>query len=185
MEASVCVLTAKGMAAIASVALKGPDAQAISQKIFRMGKTEARSGSDGMKNNVINRVASAPRFCRGSILHGHIVEGDTIIDEVIVGCEGENEFIIHCHGNPLLIEQIIKLCQSHGATLVPVEQFMAEKHLVQSSNLIEAEAKQALQTCATLTGVKIIANQLTCGLLPTVQKWLDGFDTMSLYFYRK
>lgn len=180
MGASVCVLTAKGMAAIASVALKGMDAQAIVEKIFRPGKTEARSGSDGMDQNMAHRVASAPRFCMGSILHGTIVDDDTMIDEVIVGCEGEDELVIHCHGNPLLVERIVKLCQAHGAALIGVEQYMAEKHRSPSQTMIEAEAGQAMQTCATLTGAKIIANQLTCGLLPTVQKWLADFEAISL-----
>jgi hypothetical protein len=48
----------------------------------------------------------------GTILHGSIVDGERVIDEVVVGCEGENEFVIHCHGNPLLVEQIMTLWQS-------------------------------------------------------------------------
>ena len=177
---TVSVLTARGMAAIASVALSGAEAPVVLEKVFQSSRTEARSGSAGMGECVTHRVASAPRFCESAVLHGSIVDGNRLIDEVLVGCEGENEFVIHCHGNPLLVEQIVKLCQSHGATLTDAARFAAEKYQAQSQTMIEAEAKQAMQTCATLSGAKIISNQLTCGLLPLAKKWLDTFDTMSL-----
>lgn len=166
MVTSVCVLTARGMAAIASVSLAGSDAQMILEKVFQAGKSTAKQS-----------LTVAPK---GSIIHGSIVDDQRVIDEVLVGCEDEGQFVIHCHGNPLLVEQIVKLCQSRGATLVNAEQFMTEHHQSQSSNMIEAEAKLAMQTCATLTGAKIIANQLTCGLLPLAQNWLETIDTMSL-----
>ena len=195
MNASVCVLTAKGMAAIASVALKGPDAQAILQKVFRAANRNSRppdlclpdmlaQGQAWHPNqNTASDGVPCPRLrghVENAILHGSIVEGDTIIDEVLIGCEGDDECVIHCHGNPLLVEQIVKLCQTHGATPVTIEQFMAEKHQSQSQTMIEFEAKLALQTCATLSGGKIISNQLTHGLLPTAQCWLETIDTISL-----
>lgn len=178
-KTTVCVLTAKGMSAIASIALKGTDAAVILEKIFCAGRTEARSGSDGMGHSVTHRVASAPHFRPGTILHGSIVDGETVIDEVVVGCE-DGQFVIHCHGNPLLIEQVVKLCQTQGAALVNTEPFFAESYRSQSDNMLEAEAKLAMQACATLSGARLIANQLTHGLLPTVKKWLDEFDTMTL-----
>ena len=167
-KTKVCVLTAKGAAAIASVALAGVNAQTIMGKIFCIGNAKAPSGSDTMK------------ICKGSVLYGSIINGDRIIDEVLVGCEETNKFVIHCHGNPLLVEQIVKLCQAYGATLTSAEQFQTETCQMQSTNMIEAEAKLAMQTCATLSGAKIIANQLTHGLLPLAQNWLQTIDTMSL-----
>lgn len=187
-ETSVCVLTARGMAAIASVALAGEGAPAILETIFRTGKPEARSNSAGMgdpaaadaSRKVPQPVASARRFCEGTVLHGSIVDGDRVIDEVVVGCEPEGMFVIHCHGNPLLVEQLVKLCQSHGAALIHAEQFYANRLRAQSETMIEAEAKLALQTCATVAGAKIIAAQLTDGLLPAVQGWLAGLDERQL-----
>ncbi len=157
-KTTVCVLTARGMAAIASVALSGAEAPMILDKVFRAGK----------------------RSAAGSIRHGSVIDGDRMVDEVLVGCEGENEFVIHCHGNPLLVEQIVKLCQSNGATLTDAVRFAEEKHKARSQTLIEAEAGQAMQTCATLSGAKIISYQLTVGLLPLAQNWLNNFDAMSL-----
>ncbi len=164
-KTTVCVLTAKGMSAIASVALAGADAAAILENIFR---TDRR------------RVGGFHPPNSGTILHGAIIDGDTVIDEVLIGCEAENTFVIHSHGNPLLVEQIVKLCQSHGATVTDIASFMVARYQSQSATMIETEARLALQTCAALSGAKLIANQLTHGLLPTVQTWLDDFDRMTL-----
>ena len=157
------------MSAIASVVLSGANAQTILKKIFLM---ERRLPACANRNQTDAKT--------GAILHGSIVDGDRVVDEVLVGCEADNRFVIHCHGNPLLVEQVVILCQTHGATLASVEQFMAQTHQSQSSNMFEAEAKLAMQTCATLSGVKIISNQLTHGLLPLAQNWLETFDTMSM-----
>ena len=183
-ETTVCVLTAKGTAAIASVVLGGPCAQTILAKVFLMERgLPARANPNQVHGSQRRQDACVPLnspMLAGSILHGSIMDGQRVIDEVLVGCEGENEFVIHCHGNPLLVEQIVKLCQVHGATLAGAGQFMAETYQSQSATIIEAEAKLAMQTCATLSGVKIISNQLTHGLLPLAQNWLETFDTMSM-----
>lgn len=179
-NAIVCVLTGRQMAAIASVAVKGAAARRILAAIFRMGSTEVRSGSDSIRYALSHPLASAPGFCAGAILHGSIVDGQRIIDEVVVGCEGANEFVIHCHGNPLLVEQIVKLCRDLGAEPVDVQQYMQEKYRTDSATMIEAEAKLAMQTCATLAGVKIVVNQLKTGLLPTVQGWLGAVEDLAL-----
>ncbi len=186
-ETSVCVLTARGMAAIASVALAGAGAPAILETIFHTGKTAAPSGSAGTEAPVANashkvphRVVPARRFCSGAVLHGCIVDGERIVDEVVVGCEADGVFVIHCHGNPLLVEEIVALCRRHGAEPVAVEAFMTRRHQARSATAIEAEARLALQTCATAAGAKVIAAQLTHGLLPTVQGWLAGLEAMAL-----
>jgi len=176
MNTSVCVLTAKGAAAIASVALAGPDAQTILGKMFLKERgLPARADHHSVGTTQRRQDACVP-LKAGAILHGLIADGDKIIDEVLIGCEGKDRFVIHCHGNPLLVEQIVKLCQTHGAALTDARQFQSQTYHLLSSNMIEAEAKLAMQTCATLSGIKIIANQLTHGLLPLAKKWLESFD---------
>lgn len=182
-DTKVSVLTARQMAAIASVSLGGPDAQTILEKVFRTGSPAAWSASDTIGSKLPDNAhpgAGASGYCTGSIHHGSIVDGETLIDEVVVGCEEKGEFVIHCHGNPLLVEQIVKLCQSHGAVLTDAAEFTGRRYREQSQTMIEAEIKQALRTCATLSGAKIISNQRTSGLLPLVQNWHETIDTISL-----
>jgi len=141
-KTEVAILTARGMSAIASVSLAGPDAHEILGKVLHTGKG----------------------IVRGSVVHGWIVDGDRMIDEVVVGCEADNKFVIHCHGNSLLLEQIVQLLQFHGAVLADTEAFLSEKYGRDSGNLIEAEARLAMQKSATLAGAKILQAQINGGL---------------------
>ncbi len=163
----VGVLTSRGMSAIASVALCGVGARGVLGRIFQKGKTEAPNGSEGMETSEVDRVTAVPRFCKGDVVYGSIVDGLRMVDEVLVGCEADDSFVIHCHGNPLLVEQIVRLCQSKGATLIDVEAFAFEQYTAGSKNTIETEAKLAMQKSATLLGVKILKGQIDAGL----SKW--------------
>ncbi|MHC4551879.1 MAG: P-loop NTPase family protein, partial [Planctomycetota bacterium] len=177
-QAQVCVLTGRGMSAIGSVALAGAGARGVLDSIFQKGKTEASSGSEGMGNSKDNRVTAVPRYCRGDIQYGMIVDGERVVDEVLVGCEADDSFVIHCHGNPLLIEQVVKLCQSKGAELVDASAFAFQRHAAESGNIIEAEAKLAMQTSATLLGAKILNAQIDGGLSKWAQDTLANIDTL-------
>ncbi|MHC5154864.1 MAG: GTPase [Planctomycetota bacterium] len=101
------------------------------------------------------------------ILHGSIVDNHRVIDEVVVGCEGEGRFVIHCHGNPLLVEQIVTLLQSNGAILIDADSFAAKNKF---STMIEAEARLAMRKSATLVGVKLLQSQIDGGL----SMWAKG-----------
>jgi len=70
------VLTARGMAAISSIALTGNEAPAILEKVFQAGTGGLNAASEG------------------TIFYGSIVDGDRVIDEVVVGYEGEDEFVV-------------------------------------------------------------------------------------------
>lgn len=161
----VCMLTGRQMAAIGSVALAGAGAEAMLRQVFR---GEQGSG------------VQAGRFETGRILHGRLVSGQRTIDEVVVGCEGKDLFVLHCHGNPLILEQAVRLFEGMGAVLTEAQTFELEHNGAGCETLIEAEARLWMQKAATLSGVKIISSQVTEGLLPTVRRWLDEFDALTL-----
>jgi tRNA U34 5-carboxymethylaminomethyl modifying GTPase MnmE/TrmE len=140
------------MAAISSIALAGNEALAILEKVFFTGTESLDTGSEGV------------------IFYGSIVDGQRVIDEVVVGCEGEDGFVIHCHGNPLLVEQVVTVLQSHGAELVDVDSLPAKN---ESSNMIEAEARLMMRKSATLAGVKILQAQIDGGLSQWASQTLD------------
>ncbi|MCD6176047.1 MAG: GTP-binding protein [Planctomycetes bacterium] len=156
-KTEVAILTVRGMSAIASVALAGPDSHEILKKVFRTGQGIAK----------------------GSVVHGWIVDGGRIIDEVVVGCEEDNEFMIHCHGNPLLLDQIVKRLQFYGAALVDADAFLSRKYRCDSSSVIEAEAKLAMRKSATLAGAKILQSQINGGLSAWAQGVLGNIGTVA------
>jgi tRNA modification GTPase len=158
-----CVTTAKGTGAISSIQVAGPLAGAIIKKIFT--PTGHRKAD----------------FQIGDILTGNILDDQRVIDHVVVGCRGPGDFAIHCHGNPIIVEMIMKLLKAHGAEPVDIRQMFA-RQLVKDNqpNTIEMEAKLAQLQAVTLEGVQIIANQVRAGLAKIVADWLVNINSLTL-----
>ncbi|MCI0498827.1 MAG: GTP-binding protein [Planctomycetales bacterium] len=154
--ASVCVVTGRQTAAIAGIALQGENAQLILEQVFKKNRPNYRTRQE------LERCSEKPGA--GQILHGFITDQGRVIDEVVVGCEGPDLFMIFCHGNPLLVERIVGVLQSRGSVLKDAETFLFERCRNQSANLIEAEAKLAIQASATVKGTLILQAQINGGL---------------------
>jgi tRNA modification GTPase len=157
------LMTAKSAAAISSIQLAGTGAEDIIKNIFKpLGE-------------------KPPIFSIGSILHGFIFDRDKDIDEVVIGCEGKDSFSINCHGNPLIVENILELLKTRGARIAESQEILAflgkQKY---GDNTIAIEADIAITRAATLDGAKIIAHQTKVGLLQTLQWWLKNLKVMQL-----
>jgi tRNA modification GTPase len=154
MSAFAAVTTGKGTGAIATIQLFGDSAEAVLKKIFRLvGKKPAI-------------------FKTGKILLGTISDGFETIDQVTIGCEGPNNFAINCHGNPLIVADIMQLLQKNGATLLTAEQLLAKIFSAEKpSNIIALEAKLTLLQAKTIQGTKIIVNQADAGLTKKIEQW--------------
>jgi len=157
------LMTAKSAAAISSIQLAGTGAEDIIKNIFKpLGE-------------------KPPIFSMGSILHGFIFDRDKDIDEVVIGCEDKDSFSINCHGNPLIVENILELLKTRGARIAEPQEILAflgkQKY---GDNTIAIEADIAITRAATLDGAKIIAHQTKMGLLQTLQWWLKNLNVMQL-----
>jgi tRNA modification GTPase len=156
MSAFAAVTTGKGTGAIAVIQLAGDSAEAVIKKIFRpAGKTSAV-------------------FKPGKILLGTISEAAETIDQVTIGCEAPGQFAINCHGNPLIVADIMQLLQKNGVELLTAEQLLAKIFSTEKpSNTIALEAKLTLLQAKTIQGTKIIANQASTGLTQKIEQWLQ------------
>ncbi len=159
------VTTGKGTGAIATIQLFGDSAETIIKRIFKPIK------------------AKQPILKPGKILLGTIHDPPRreTIDQVNIGCEGPDNFAIHCHGNPLIVEMIMQLLAKNGVEPLTTEQLLtkilsAQKHL----NTIAIEAKLAQPKAKTIQGTKIIANQIDSGLSKKIDNWQQNISTMSL-----
>jgi len=156
-----CVRTARGTAAIGSIELYGPDALSIVQQIFRPAGENAA-------------------FDEGQIIYGRFHDAGQVIDDGLVGVEEPDHLALHCHGNPLILQQLLKLLQKHGAEIIILDPMLARRYAAESANTIEAEAKLESLKAVSLLGVHIILNQTSSGLLKTVQQWLDSADILTI-----
>ena len=150
------VITPKGASAIASIHVLGDGAAEVLGDIFR-GRGE---------------------FGQGKILCGVIFDGADVIDDVVVGCEGENSFVVSCHGNAIIIEMIMKLLERKGASIVGVEQIVSQG--LGGLNAIAKEVKIEQAKAASLEGVRIINAQFGNGLSKVANEWVSGIDNISL-----
>ncbi|MCD4830706.1 MAG: 50S ribosome-binding GTPase [Anaerohalosphaeraceae bacterium] len=157
------VVTGKAVAAVSVIHLTGPAAKEILGQIFSRGGSKSSS------------------FEVGEILHGHIIDADRIIDDCLIGCEGDEQFGINCHGNPLIVEDILELLKSKGVQIIePDELLMLLAQSKDDSDLISAEVEIAAIGTVTIVGAKIIKHQLKMGLRQTGRWWLENLESMDI-----
>ncbi len=122
--------------------------------------------AESLLNRILKHASKSKiKFEVGKVLLGTIHDGRDILDQVIIGCEGPNHFAINCHGNPLIVESIMKLLEKNGAKLVTPQQLLCRiLSAAGNSNAIAIEAKMMLAKAKTLKGTKIIVNQVKDGL---------------------
>jgi tRNA modification GTPase len=163
MNTFAAVMTGKGTGAISTVQVFGDSAEAVVKKIFKP-------------------VGTKPvKFNAGEILLGIITDGNETIDQVTIGCEQANSVAINCHGNPLIVADIMQLLQRRGATLLTAEALLTKIISAQKPiNTIVVEAKLTQLKAKTIEGTKIIKNQIDAGLSKKAQNWLKNINETSL-----
>lgn len=163
MNTFAAVMTGKGAGAISTVQVFGDSAETVVKKIF----TPA--------------AAMQTEFKTGEILLGKILDGDQTIDRVTLGCEGQNNFAIHCHGNPLIVADIMQILQRCGVKLLTAEQLLTKiLSSQQAVNTIAIEAGLARLKAKTIEGTKIITNQINAGLSAAAAGWLENTNETPL-----
>jgi tRNA modification GTPase len=163
MSIFAAVMTGMGTGALSTIQVFGDAAEGLIKQLY------TPVGTDPVK------------FEAGRILLGTIRNGNEIIDQVTIGCEGPETFAIHCHGNPLLVERIMQLLQRCGATLLTAEQLLVSILKARGADgAIAIEAKLAQPKIRTFLGVKIIVGQIDAGLTQKAQVWLSQMDEIPL-----
>jgi tRNA modification GTPase len=156
MSVFAAVITGKGTGAIATIQLYGDSAEAILKQIF------------------VPQTQKTSEFATGKILLGTITTNGETIDQVTIGCEGPDTFAINCHGNPLIVEQIMCLLQKQGIELLTAEQLLCKTFA--DGNTITLEAKLMLPKTKTIEGTKIILNQTDSGLAAAAKNWVNNIN---------
>ena len=153
MSIFAAVMTGKGTGAIATIQLYGD------------------SAADILKQILPPQPQKPVEFTTGKILLTTIQSGDKTIDQVTIGCEGNNTYAINCHGNLLIVEEIMQLLRQYGVELLTAEQLLCKTSA--GNNTIALEAKLAMPKIKTLEGTRIILNQIDSGLTASAKNWLQ------------
>jgi tRNA modification GTPase len=95
----VSVLTPPGSAAVAVLAVRGPDAWPVLQRLFKNSRGEP--------------LAAPP----GGFIFGRL--GDQAADEVILAAAGSDSFEVHCHGGPRVVAWLLNLFRRSGISEEP------------------------------------------------------------------
>ncbi|MBN1973109.1 MAG: 50S ribosome-binding GTPase [Sedimentisphaerales bacterium] len=167
-ELFAAVMTGKGTGAISTVQVFGENSESVIKEIFKPASEKHL------------------RYESGEILLGTIHDGPKTIDQVTIGCEADSSFAIHCHGNPLVAELIIKLLRKHKIKILTDEQLQIKILSVQKQNDAIAQEAMTVQAQAkTLEGTKIVLNQVDYGLGKEAREWLRDIDTIPISSFHK
>lgn len=152
----VALATPAGTGAIGVVRLSGPGAISIANSVFR-GKDLTKQASH-------------------TIHFGHIVDGDTILDEVLASVfiaprsyTGENVVEISCHGSAYILESVIKLLIRHGARAAKPGEFTLRAFLNGQLDLSQAEAVADLIASNSRAAQQVAIQQLRGGFSTKLQ----------------
>ncbi len=154
-ENTICAIaTAPGMGAIAVIRIAGKETFDICDNIFQFVKKEKK-----IKDQNAN-----------SVHFGTIVDGDKIIDEVLItifkaphSYTGDDIVEIACHGAPYIQLQILQLLIKNGAELAKPGEFTQRAFLNGKMDLSQAEAVADLIASESEAARKVALQQMRGG----------------------
>ena len=134
LDTIVALCTPRGSGSLALIRLSGNNAVAIADACTRLSS-----------GNTLQESQSH------TIHHGHIVDGETKVDEVLFFLmrsprtfTGQDTIEISCHNNPFIIEKIMTCAIIHGARHAQAGEFSKRAFLNGKIDLIQAEALNEL-----------------------------------------
>ena len=150
---TICAISTRNGGAIGIVRTSGPDAIAITDKIFHN------------KNN--KSLAQAKPY---SILYGSITDSNTIVDEVLVSVfrapksyTGEDCTEISCHGSSYILNKVVELLLRNGCEMARPGEFTQRAFLNGRMDLSQAEAVADLIASQNKASHRIAMQQMRGG----------------------
>lgn len=162
------ISTAIGEAGIAIVRMSGDDSINIIDEIFKSASGKKMAEAENRK-----------------FLYGHMVDGDKLIDEVlVVKMKGPHSYTaediveVHCHGGVVSVKRILSLILSKGARLAEKGEFTKRGFLNGRIDLTQAEAVIDMIKAKTDLSFDMGLNQLSGALSEVLNKLKDELVSM-------
>ncbi len=161
-QATICAIaTAPGMGAIATIRLSGEKAISIADKVFHSKKKS-------------KKLTEQPA---NSIHFGELLDGDEIIDEVLVNLfkaphsfTGEDVVEIGCHGAVYIQQRILELLLKNGARIAKPGEFTQRAFLNGKMDLSQAEAVADLIASTNASAHKLALSQMRGGFSKEISR---------------
>ena len=153
-QSTICAIaTAPGSGAIAIIRLSGTEAISICESVFHSPSNKKLTEQKG-----------------NTIHFGHIVDGDELIDEVLVSVfrapysfTGEESIEISCHAASYIQQRILKLLIDKGARLANPGEYTQRAFLNGKMDLSQAEAVADLIASSSASAHKLAMHQMRGG----------------------
>lgn len=163
-ETTICAIATSGQGAIAIVRVSGPQTFEIVQSVFR--SATPGKALDSQPPNTIH--------------YGTIVEGDEIVDEVLVSLfraphsyTGEDVIEISCHGSTYIQQRIMQLLTAHGAAPARPGEFTQRAFLHGKMDLSQAEAVADLIASESRASHDVAMQQIRGGFSKKIKELRD------------
>lgn len=169
---TICAIATAQGGAIGSIRVSGPDAIAITEKIF----IPAQPGM---------QLSEKKPY---TLTFGHIHDGDEIIDEVLVSLfraphsyTGEDSTEIACHGSSYILQQVLQLLIKQGCRLAQPGEYTQRAFLNGKMDLSQAEAVADLIASTSAATHRLAMSQMRGGFskeLTSLREKLLHFSSM-------
>ncbi|HXT38135.1 MAG TPA: tRNA uridine-5-carboxymethylaminomethyl(34) synthesis GTPase MnmE [Chloroflexota bacterium] len=148
------VATPPGQGGVGIVRLSGPQARAIGERIFTPSRRGAGRQSHRLVHGILRDPASGAMLDQGLCCWMGAPRSYT----------GEDVVEFHCHGSPMVLEQVLSCCVREGARLANRGEFTLRAFLNGQMDLAQAEAVMDLVRARTATAAQVAARGLTGAL---------------------
>jgi tRNA modification GTPase len=168
-QKTICAITTPpGMGAIAVIRLSGDDALTICDSVFQ----SVRSGKKLSEQKA------------GTLHYGQIIDGETIVDEVVVSVfrsphsfTGEDVVELSCHGSVYIQQQVLQLLIRKGARMASPGEFTQRAFLNGKMDLAQAEAVADLISASSGAAHKVAMQQMRGGVSNEIKQLRDELLT--------
>jgi len=155
----VALATATGVGAIAVIRLSGKEAITLSDKIFKTlsGKPLSEASSHTVHLGMIKNENQVIDECLATIFKGKkSYTGEPVVE-------------FSCHGSSYIIQEVIKLCLSHGARLAEAGEFTKRAFLNGKLALNQAEAVADLIASDSQAAHQVALQQMRGGFTSEIE----------------
>jgi tRNA modification GTPase len=170
-ETIVAMASPPGRGAIAVIRVSGKRSFSITEALLE-------NNEKGLRLEKEKRVL-------GNIVRKEESGAEERVDQVVVHCyqaphsyTGEDVVEINCHGNPLLVREVIELLTAQGARLAQPGEFTRRAYLNGKMDLLQAEAVIDLINAETINARRSSFAQLEGGLSEAIGEIKEGIKTI-------